>query len=159
MDNIRDNIVAAAKNYIGRRFWRGVVGNYVSAYTCVHFGLDVYNDVGLLQDKPNVTEEYVKAYARYRYNNSQPFSVGVDQYFAKRKDGKIEPGDFIMIYYRNMTTVHFALYIGDDRYIDTDPDRGYVDYTTLDALLGKDGVDGYIIYDALSNARTVKGTV
>lgn len=155
MDNIRDNIVAAAKNYIGRSFWRGIVGNYVSAYTCVHFGFDVYNEVGLLPDKPNVMEEYVKAYARSKYNNSQPFSTGVDQYFAKRKDGKIEPGDFVMVYYRKMTTIHFAIYIGNNQYIDTDPDRGYVDYTTLDKLMAKDGAEGYLIYDALSNARTL----
>ena len=94
-------------------------------------------------------------YKRNKRNSSQPFSVGVDQYFAKRKDGKIEPGDFIMIYYRKMTNIHFAIYIGNNQYIDTDPDRGYVDYTTLDNLLGKDGVEGYIVYDALSNARTL----
>ena len=29
------------------------------------------------------------------------------------------------------------------------------DYTTLDKLLGKDGAEGYIVYDALSNARTL----
>ena len=141
MDNIRDNIVAAAQSYIGRSFWRGIVGNYVSAYTCVHLGFDVYHSVGLLDDKPNVMEEY---------NNSQPFSVGVDQYFSKRKDGNIEPGDFIMVYYHKMTEIHFAIYIGDGKYIDTDPDRGYVDYTTLDALLSKDGAEGYLVYDALS---------
>lgn len=154
-DNIRDNIVAAAKNYIGRSFWGSQVGNYMTAYTCVHLGFDVYHSVGLLQDKPNAITEYVNAYMRYKRNSSQPFSTGVDQYFAKRKDGKIEPGDFIMIYYRKMTDIHFAIYIGDDKYIDTNPDRGYVDYTTLDDLMAKNGAEGYIIYDALSNARTL----
>lgn len=156
-DEIRIKIKEEAEKYLGRSFWNGLPHNNFNAFTCVHLGFAVYHSLGLLEKKPNVIDEYLKAMVRLGLNSKQPFSVGVDEYFSKRKDkDKIKPGDFIMVYYEEMRKIHFAIYIGNDKYIDTDPDRGYVDYTTLEELLGKDRVEGYLVYDALSNNKTLE---
>lgn len=159
-DEIRIKIKEEAEKYLGRSFWNSSPHNNFNAFTCAHLGFAVYHSLGLLENKPNVIDEYLKAMARLGLNSKQPFSVGVDKYFTKRKDkDKIKPGDFIMVYYEEMRKIHFAIYIGDDKYIDTDPDRGYVDYTTLEELLGKDRVEGYLIYDALSNKNCLNSNV
>lgn len=149
-DKIRQLIVQKTTEKIGLPFWKGTVGDYYGAYTCVDLGFEVFLEAGVIDKKVTAMELYKQAIIDIALGSSQPFSTGVERFFARKDEKDKKPGDFIMLIFNRMDDIHFAIYVGDDKYIDNTPQRNRVDYVTYDELMAKPDLQRYFWYDSLS---------
>ena len=152
LDEIRSKIVQVTKTYLGEKFWLGKSGDLLNSFTCAHLVLNAYYDAKILKEYPNTKVLFAKAYTDSMRGVDTPFANGVDEYFDRKNKEDILPGDFVLFIYNESFRAHAGVYIGDGKFIDTNPNRGYVAETTLEQMI-KDASDDfkyYIVYDGLS---------